>query len=119
MFIGIGLFNLFNLLYHFFMVRHLIPPDYGQLNALMALFMLITVPANTVQTTITRFVSVFQAKSQHLQTRDFLKHFLLVMVAVALFFFLAIALGSSFLSSFLQISSRGIILLTGVILFLP
>jgi len=117
MFIGIGFFNLFNLLYHFFMVRHLAPVDYGQLNALMALFMLITVPANTVQTTITRFVSVFEAKSQHLQTKDFLKHFLLVMVAVALFFFLVIALGSSLLSSFLQISSRGVILLTGVILF--
>ncbi len=117
MFIGISLFNLFNLLYHFFMVRHLAPVDYGQLNTLMALFMLITVPANTVQTTITRFVSVFQAKSQHRQTRDFLKHFLLVMVTVALFFFLAIALGSSLLSSFLQISSRGIILLMGVILF--
>jgi len=117
MFIGIGLFNLFNLLYHFFMVRHLTPADYGQLNALMALFMLITVPANTVQTTITRFVSVFQAKSQHRQTKDFLKHFLLVMVAVALFFFLAIALGSSLLSAFLQISSPGVILLTGVILF--
>jgi O-antigen/teichoic acid export membrane protein len=117
MFIGIGFFNLFNLLYHFFMVRHLAPVDYGQLNTLMALFMLITVPANTVQTTITKFVSVFEAKSQHRQTRDFLKHFLLVMVTVALFFFLAIALGSSLLSSFLQISSRGVILLTGVILF--
>jgi len=117
MFIGISLFNLFNLLYHFFMVRRLAPIDYGQLNALMALFMLITVPANTVQTTITQFVSVFQARSQHRQTRDFLKHFLLVMVTAAFFFFLAIALGSSFLSSFLQISSRGVILLTGVILF--
>ncbi|MDP2969081.1 MAG: capsular biosynthesis protein, partial [Deltaproteobacteria bacterium] len=53
MFIGISLFNLFNLLYHFFMVRHLAPVDYGQLNTLMALFMLITVPGNTVPTTIT------------------------------------------------------------------
>ncbi len=117
MFIGISLFNLLNLLYHFFMVRHLAPVDYGQLNTLMAVFMLITVPANTVQTTITRFVSVFQARSQHRKTRDFLKHFLLVMVTAALFFFLAIVLGSSLLSSFLQISSRGVILLTGVILF--
>lgn len=117
MFIGISLFNLFNLLYHFFMVRNLPPVDYGQLNTLMALFMLITVPANTVQTTITKFVSVFQAKSQYRQTRDFLKHFLLVMVAMALFFFLAVALGSSLLSSFLQISSLEVILLTGVILF--
>ncbi len=117
MFVGIGLFNLFNLLYHFFMVRNLTPVDYGQLNTLMALFMLITVPANTVQTTLTRFISVFYAESQTQRTQDFLKHFLLVAVVVAFFFFLAIALGSSFLSSFLQISSKGSILLTGVILF--
>ncbi len=117
MFIGIGLFNLFNLLYHFFMVRNLAPVDYGHLNTLMALFMLITVPANTVQTTITKFVSTFQARSQHRQTRGFLSHFLLVMVTVAFFFFLVIALGSSILSSFLQISSHGLIILTGIILF--
>ncbi len=117
MFVGISLFNLFNLFYHLFMVRNLSPADYGQLNTLMALFMLITVPANTVQTTITRFISVFRGYSQHQQARDFLRHFLLVMMAMAFFFFLAIALGSSLLSTFLQISSRGVILLTGVILF--
>lgn len=117
MFAGISLFNLFNLLFHFFMIRNLAPVDYGQLNTLMALFMLITVPANTVQTTITRFVSVFQAKTQCQQIRGFLKHFLLVMAAVALFFFIMMAVGSSLLSSFLQISSPGVILLTGVVLF--
>ena len=39
MFIGVGLFNVFNLLYHLFMVRFLSPVDYGQLNTLIALFM--------------------------------------------------------------------------------
>ena len=117
MFVSLGLFNLFNLLYHFFMVRNLAPVDYGHLNTLLALFMLITVPANTVQTTITRFVSVFQANSQHRQTRAFLKHFLQMMVGVAFFFLLIIALGSSWLASFLQIPSIGLILLVGVALF--
>ncbi len=117
MFVGICLFNLLNLLYHFFMVRNLAPVDYGHLNTLLALFMLITVPANTVQTTITRFVSVFQAHSQNRQTRAFLKHFLQMMVGAAFFFLLIIALGSSWLASFLQIPSIGLILLVGVALF--
>jgi len=33
MFIGISLFNLFNLLYNLFMVRYLPPIDYGHLNS--------------------------------------------------------------------------------------
>lgn len=117
MFIGIGLFNLFNLLYHFFMVRNLAPVDYGHLNTLMALFMFITVPANTVQTTITKYVSSFQAQSQYPQVRGFLRHFLFLVATVASSFLLMMALGNSILSSFLQISSRSLILLTGVILF--
>ena len=67
MFIGIGLFNLFGLIYHFFMLRMLPPIDYGHLNALITLFMIISVPASTVQTTITKFVSTFQAKNQLMQ----------------------------------------------------
>lgn len=117
MFVGISLFNLFNLLYHFFMVRNLDPPDYGQLNTLLALFMLITVPANTVQTTVTRFVSVFQANFQQEQTRAFLNHFLRIMIGMAFLFLLAITLASQVLSAFLQIQVIGLIFLLGVILF--
>lgn len=116
-FLGLGVFNFFNLLYHFFMIRALSPVDYGLLNTLTAFFMLITVPANTVQTTITKFVTSFQTKSQYFQTRGFLRHFLLLMVAVASSLFILIALGSGLLSSFFQTASRGLIILTGIILF--
>ncbi|MGZ3512314.1 MAG: oligosaccharide flippase family protein [Thermodesulfobacteriota bacterium] len=117
MFVGIGLFNLFNLLYHFFMIRMLPPIDYGHLNTLTTFFMLITVPATTVQTTITKFVTSFQARSQYSQAKSFLRHFLLLIVTVAFALFILIALGSSFLSSFFQIASRGLIILTGIVLF--
>lgn len=117
MFVGISLFNLFNLLYHFFMVRNLNPPDYGQLNTLLALFMLITVPANTVQTTMTRFVSVFQANFQQEQTRAFLNHFLRIMVGTAFLILLAVTLASRVLATFLQIPVNGSIFLLGVVLF--
>ena len=117
MFIGIGLFNLFNLLYHFFMLRMLPPVEYGQLNTLVALFMIISVPAGTVQTAVTKFVSSFQAQNQFDHVKGLLHHFLLLMLVIGISLFLFFSLGGSFVSSFLQISSYSLILLLGISLF--
>lgn len=117
MFIGVGLFNLFNLLYHFFMVRSLPPSEYGHLNTLLALFMIIQVPASTVQTTITRFASSFQAKNRYDQVRRLIKHFFLLILFVALFVLIIVSLGSGFISNFLQIPSPVLVVLLGTILF--
>ncbi len=114
MFIGMGLFNLFNLLYHLFMVRVLPPTDYGELNTLLSLFTVISVPAGTVQTTVTRFFSSFKAEKQFHRAKELVWHLLLLMSMIALLFFLLTVLGGSFVSSFLQISSRGLIILFGL-----
>jgi len=114
MFIGISLFNLSNLLYHLFMIRALPPIDYGHLNGLIALFMIISVPASTVQTTATKFVSSFQAQNQFGHVKSLLRHLLLLMSTVGLSLFLLITLGSSHISSFLQISSPGLVILFGL-----
>ena len=117
MFVGVGLFNLFNLLYHFFMLRMLTPVDYGHLNALVALFMVISVPASTVQTMVTKFVSSFQAQNHFDRVKGLLRHLLLSMLIIGFSLFVLISLASSLISSFLQISSEGLILLLGVSLF--
>jgi O-antigen/teichoic acid export membrane protein len=117
MFIGIGLFNLFNLLYHFSMVRSLPPTEYGHLNTLLALFMIIQVPASTVQTTITKFVSSFQARNRYDLVKGLIKHFFLLILIVALSVLIIVTLGSKFISSFLQIPSYGLVVLLGTILF--
>ena len=114
MFIGMGLFSLFNLLYHLFMIRVLLPTDYGELNALLALFTVISVPAGTVQTTVARFFSSFKAEKQFDRATELVWHLLLLMSMIALFFFLLTVLGGPFVSSFLKISSRGLIVLFGV-----
>jgi O-antigen/teichoic acid export membrane protein len=113
-FIGMGLFNLFNLLYHLFMIRTLPPTDYGHLNTLIALFAVVSVPAGTVQTTITRFFSFFKAENKHRQAIELLRHFLLLMSIIAFSFFLLITFASSPISSFLQISSPGSVILLGL-----
>jgi O-antigen/teichoic acid export membrane protein len=113
-FIGMGLFNLFNLLYHFFMIRILPPTDYGNLNTLIALFVVISVPSGTVQTTVTRFFSSFKVQDQYRQAKALLRHLFLLVSIIALSFFLLISLMSSHISSFLQISSQGLIILFGL-----
>jgi O-antigen/teichoic acid export membrane protein len=117
MVIGVGLFNLFNLLYHFFMVRYLPPEEYGHLNTLMALFMVISVPASTVQTTATKFVSSFQVLNRYDRVRTLLRHLLLLMTLVGIVVFLLILVGSSRLSTFLQLDSQRVIILLGTVLF--
>jgi len=117
MFIGVGLFNVFNLLYHLFMVRFLSPPDYGQLNALIALFMVISVPASTVQTTVTKFVSSFRTQNRFSEIKKLLRHFLTLMSIGGVLIFLLVTLGRGYLSSFLQISSYWLIILFGLGLF--
>lgn len=111
-----GLFNLFNLLYHWFMIRILTPTDYGHLNTLVALFAVVSVPSGTVQTAVTRFFSSFKAQNQYQRAIELVWHFLLVMSVIGLSFFLLTVFGASFISSFLQISSRGLVILFGVTL---
>ncbi len=117
MVIGVGFFNLFNLLYHFFMVRTLPPEEYGHLNTLMALFMLISVPASTVQTTVTKYVSSFNAQKRYDRIKYILKQFFFLTSLVGLTIFLIIFLGSQHISDFLQISPRGLVILLGGLLF--
>lgn len=117
MFVGIGLFNFFNLLYHLFMVRSLPPVEYGHLNALLSLFMIISVPSSTVQTTITKFVSSFQVQYEYDRVRELLRYFFLLMSIIAFSFFLLISFASPILSSFFQISSYTVVFLLGLALF--
>ena len=117
MFIGMGLFSLFNLLYYLFMLRHLPPVDYGNLNTLIAILMLIYIPSSTVQVTITRFISSFRAQSQYDRVKELIRELLIRMSVVAFSISLLIILANQFLSTFLQISSHSLIVLLGVILF--
>ena len=111
-----GLFSLFNLFYHIFMLRYLSPVDYADLNTLIAVLMLIYVPSSMVQVTITRFISSFRAQSQYDRMRKLLRQVLLRMLGLAFLIFFLIILASRFLSTFLQISSHSLFILLGIVL---
>lgn len=56
--------GIFNYGYHILMVRMLGPEDYGILFSLVALFMIISLPAGTIQTIIAKYISAFRAQNQ-------------------------------------------------------
>ncbi len=116
-FIGVGLYNLCNLFYHFIMVRMLSPIDYGHLNTLLAIFMVISVPANTLQAAATRFVSFFLVHRQMEKMKTLLRHLLIVMAIVASFVLLSILLANPLISSSLKFDSWSLVTLLGISLF--
>ena len=118
MFLATSLASIFNLLYQLYMVRNLSPVDYGTLNSLIALLVVISVPARTLQTAITRFTSSFHACDQWEKIRAFLSSFAKKVLLFGLSFFLIIALASRYISSFFQIPSFLPVVMVGVLMLL-
>ena len=117
MFIAVAIFNVTSLLYQLYMVRNLSPINYGILNSLFSILMIVSIPSSTLQTVVTKFVSTFYASKHHekinLLLRSFLrKTFIFGLVTFSILFFC-----SKSISSFLQIDSPVLIVILGVITF--
>lgn len=116
MFFATGLANVFNLLYQLYMVRALSPINYGILNSLLAMLMLVSIPAGTIQTVITKFASTFHATNQPGKTKSLLTNSARKVLLFGLGLFLIVTIGSKHISSFLQIPSRMPVTIVGIII---
>ncbi len=118
MFLATSIGSLFNLSYQLYMVRHLTPVDYGILNSLLALLLVISVPAGTFQATITKYIASFHAHNHWGKIKFFLFKFAKIVSVFGFVFFLIFTLGSKYISSFLQIPSSAPVLIIAVLLLL-
>lgn len=110
--------NVCNLLFWLFMVRNLNPIDYGVLNALFSLFMILSLPSSTIQTVVAKFVAQLYGKNEIRQVKGFGIHFgkrVFVAGILSLGFFI---LFSQAMGNFLKISQASLVVLTGVIIFI-
>jgi len=111
------LVNLFNLLFWLYMVRALNPVDYGILNSLMGLIIIVSLPASVIQTTLTRYIAEYQSKGDLSKIRTliivFLKRlFFLVFIILSLFY-----LFQGRMSSYLRLPDSRLLSLMGIIVF--
>ena len=115
-FIATTLSNIGGYLFHVYMGRHLSPADYGILYTLLALLMIVSVPAGTIQTVITKYTSHFRAHSQYGKIRFLFLHSLKKLSlygGIGSLIFLAF---SGHIARFEQIPSRLPVVIVGFIL---
>lgn len=117
MFLAVTIFNIFSLLYHLYMIRNLSPINYGVLNSLFSIFMIVSIPSGTLQTVVTKFISTFYAINHHERINLLLRSFVKKTSVFGLVIFSILIFGSRGISSFLQISSPLLIVILGVITF--
>lgn len=110
--------NVFNLIFWLFMVRRLVPAEYGVVNSLVSVMAFFATPVSILQTVITRYVSKFEA----LKKREHISSLMWCFLKILLFFvgsiFLYFIFFSRNFSSFFHIESPQLVHLVawGVIL---
>lgn len=116
MFFAATLGSVFNMLYQLYMVRNLSTVDYGILNSLLSLLLIVSVPAGTIQTVITKFSSGFHGRGQWRKIRDFLAGSVNKIFILGLALFLIIILTSKYISSFFQIPTTAPVIIVGLLM---
>ena len=118
MFVATLLANVFNLLYQLFMVRALVPVDFGTLNALLALITVIAMPTGTLQTVTTKFISTFKADEHDWKISNFLWLFSQKLIIFGAIFGVIIAVFSRQLAIFFKIEGPGLLVVLGLIVIM-
>jgi len=117
MFLAVTILNILSLLYQLYMVRNLNPINYGVLNTLFSVLMIVSIPSGTLQTVVTKFISTFYAINHHERINLLLRSFVKKASVFGLLIFLILILGSRSICSFLQITSPWLIIILGVTTF--
>ncbi|MCK4648129.1 oligosaccharide flippase family protein [bacterium] len=115
-FVATTLANISGYFFHVYMGRHLSPTDYGILYTLLALLMIVSVPAMTIQTVITKYASHFKAHNQYGKVRFLLLHSLKKLSLYGGIGFLTFLAFSGHIARFEQIPSRLPVAIVGFIL---
>ncbi|UCD56387.1 MAG: hypothetical protein JSV16_11185 [Candidatus Hydrogenedentota bacterium] len=114
----VGLGNAFNFYFHIYMSRNLGPEGYSALNSLLSLLFWIAIPMITVQTTITKFVAQFSARSENAKVRRLFLECLKRVGILAFVLMSLIIFGAPFIGEFLNIQRNTPIVVSGLLLFL-
>jgi len=109
--------HILGFLFHFYSSRKLGPVDYGVFGGLLSLVYLITVPFNTIQTSISNFVARFSVKKEegkiHYLVKASLKKLTIYGILGVFGFFVFIP----FLANFLHVGKMPLFVLSFFILF--
>lgn len=117
-FIAATLGNIGNFIFHIYMGRHLPETEYGILYRLLVLLMIVSVPAATIQTVITKYTAHFKALNQYGKIRFLLFSFLKRLFFYGFLGFLIFLAASGRIASWQHFPSNRPVMIVGVLLLL-
>ncbi len=114
LFIGTMVANIFAFLFNIFIVRKLSYSAYGEYAALLSLFALATIPAQSISPVIVRFASSYLAKKEEDKASGFYFRMFSFLSITALIVLSGFFFGNTYLKQFLHITDTGLIILIGI-----
>lgn len=116
LFILMGIFNLFNFIFHFLMARKLGPGDYGTLAVLMSFIYIYGIPGEAIQNIITKYTAKFNSENKTGKVKFLLKKSVGKSFWLSILTFIILAILSIFFSIFLKINYL-LLLITNIFIF--
>lgn len=113
-FTGSFLVSLGGFLFHFLMARMLSIKDYGELQSLIAISVIIGIPATTILTVLVKYVAHFKAKGELGKVHSLFSFFTKKIFIIAIGSFLIFSLFSNIIADFLNLSSIWPVIILGL-----
>ncbi len=110
---GIIISNLLAYVFHIYVGRTLGPAGYGVFGALMALFLIITLPAGAINSAVAKFTAKFNAKDDHGKIGVLRKTISKRIWLCSFILFLVIVLFSGYIANYLNVSSPIPVIIVG------
>jgi O-antigen/teichoic acid export membrane protein len=105
--------NASNYIFHMIISRLLSPSQYGILNSLLSIFLIISLPVETIKTVITKYVSKLYVHYNYGEIKYFVLRTSRGLFLCGIICFLLIALSSGCINSFLKMPSRAPVITLG------
>ena len=99
------------------MLRNLTSGDYGILNSLLSMFIILSIPIGTVRTAIVKFIASFSVHNQWGKIRHLLFSLGKKVFLASGIIFLMIILAKTYIANFLQIPNQNLIIMLALAVF--
>ena len=110
--------NVFVYLYHVFSARELSPTEYGTLNALLFVFMLLMIISSAIGKLIVKIVSELYSKNEKQKLKKTLSRIFLIEMFATLIFVITLFFGKQYVIDYLHVESDFLIVLLIISTFL-
>lgn len=115
-FVGSIIINAGNYIYHLITARMLSVSDYGELQALLSIFLILSIPMSAIATLIIKYTANFKGEERFDKIYGLFKYFSKKLLTCGVVALLLIVLLQNYIVSFLNLSHRLPVIILGLIL---